>query len=245
MSSELLSLREGERLVDLQRAGFRIIQRHGAYHFGLDAVLLAHFAAPSAGKNVCDLACGDGILSLLIKARIPDASLTGMDADPSAIDRALRSAALNGVAETVRFMQADLNGAPAGVHANTFDLAVCNPPYYPADAGTLRHGEARTEQRISADQLVLRARALLKNRGSLCMVYPAGRLDHLFALLTAAGLPVKNLRLVHPQAGRPATLCLVRAQKGVRPGGLRVSPPLLLAEADGQPTAEIHQIYNT
>ena len=51
-----------ERIDDLQRRGCRIIQRPDLFCFGMDAVLLAAWAAAGRGDRVLDLCSGNGIV---------------------------------------------------------------------------------------------------------------------------------------------------------------------------------------
>jgi tRNA1Val (adenine37-N6)-methyltransferase len=55
-------LKEGERIDDLERNGYRIIQHKDKFCFGMDAVLLSFFANVNEGENVLDLGTGTGII---------------------------------------------------------------------------------------------------------------------------------------------------------------------------------------
>ena len=66
---EDLFLREGERIDDLERNGYGIIQKKGAFCFGMDAVLLSGFAAVRKGERVLDLGTGTGIIPILLEAK--------------------------------------------------------------------------------------------------------------------------------------------------------------------------------
>ena len=57
-------LQQGERVDELQRNGYRIIQKEGAFCFGMDAVLLSGFARVKEGERMLDLGTGTGILPL-------------------------------------------------------------------------------------------------------------------------------------------------------------------------------------
>lgn len=72
-----IELKPGERLDDLQRNGYRIIQDPGRFCFGMDAVLLSGFAKVKPGERVVDLGTGTGIIPILLEARTKDASFTG------------------------------------------------------------------------------------------------------------------------------------------------------------------------
>ena len=56
-----IELKPEERLDDLQRNGFKIIQNPGKFCFGMDAVLLSGFAKVKQGEKVLDLGTGTGI----------------------------------------------------------------------------------------------------------------------------------------------------------------------------------------
>lgn len=61
---------------------------------GGDAVRAALLdqAALRAGERVLDIGCGTGTLAVLIKRRYPQVEVTGLDPDPSALERAARKA---------------------------------------------------------------------------------------------------------------------------------------------------------
>ena len=48
----MIELKEGERLDDLQRNGFQIIQNPSKFCFGMDAVLLSGFAKVKKGNGL-------------------------------------------------------------------------------------------------------------------------------------------------------------------------------------------------
>lgn len=62
-------LRDDERIDDLQRNHYGIIQRKGAFCFGMDAVLLSGFAVVKKGERVLDLGTGTGIIPILLTAK--------------------------------------------------------------------------------------------------------------------------------------------------------------------------------
>ena len=62
-------LRDDERIDDLQRNHYGIIQRKGTFCFGMDAVLLSGFAQVKPGEHVLDLGTGTGIIPILLSAK--------------------------------------------------------------------------------------------------------------------------------------------------------------------------------
>ena len=65
----MIELKEGERLDDLQRNGFQIIQNPSKFCFGMDAVLLSGFAKVKEGERALDLGTGTGIIPILLRGK--------------------------------------------------------------------------------------------------------------------------------------------------------------------------------
>ena len=70
---------EGERIDELHRNGYRIIQKKDGFCFGMDAVLLSGFAAVKEGERALDLGCGTGIIPLLLEAKTRGRHFTGLE----------------------------------------------------------------------------------------------------------------------------------------------------------------------
>ena len=59
-----INLKENERIDDLQRNGYQIIQDSKRFCFGMDAVLLSGFARAKEGDMVLDMCTGTGIIPI-------------------------------------------------------------------------------------------------------------------------------------------------------------------------------------
>ena len=64
-----IEILEHERIDDLERNGYRIIQNEKKFCFGMDAVLLSGFARAGKGERVLDLGTGTGIIPILMEAK--------------------------------------------------------------------------------------------------------------------------------------------------------------------------------
>ena len=64
-----LFLKEGERIDDLERNGYKIIQDRKRFCFGMDAVLLSGFAQVKENEKVLDMGTGTGIIPILLEAK--------------------------------------------------------------------------------------------------------------------------------------------------------------------------------
>ena len=73
-----IELNEGERVDDLERCGFKIIQNTGMFCFGMDAVLLSGYAYAKRGEKVLDLCTGNGIIPILLAAKTQAERIVGL-----------------------------------------------------------------------------------------------------------------------------------------------------------------------
>ena len=169
-----------------------------------------------------------------------------MELLPEAVRLAEQAAVRNGLTDRLTFRQGDLRDIRRLLPAGGFDLAVCNPPYYPAGSGRLPETEAlraaRSETGCTLEDVCAAAAYLLRWGGSFCLVHKPERLADLCCALRARGLEPKRLRLVCRRAGDAPSLLLLETRRGGRPG-LDIAAPLCLEDGAGRPTAELDAIY--
>ena len=124
-----IELKEGERLDELQRNGYRIIQDPGRFCFGMDAVLLSGFARVKEGERVLDLGTGTGIIPILLRGKTKGRDFTGLEIQKESADMARRSVELNDLADSISIVEGDIKEAASLFGAASFDVVTCNPPY--------------------------------------------------------------------------------------------------------------------
>ena len=124
-----IKLKEDERLDELQRNGYRIIQNPNKFCFGMDAVLLTGFAHAEADDRLLDLGTGTGIIPLLMEAKYGCAHLVGLEIQKESADMAVRSVALNGLTDKIEIVVGDIKEADHFFPSASFDCITCNPPY--------------------------------------------------------------------------------------------------------------------
>ena len=243
------------RLDDLQN-GCRIYQDPAFFCFGIDAVLLAHFASVRRGERVLDLGTGTGVIPLIMQKDAPETvRFDGLELIAEVAAMAGESVRLNGLEERIRIVRGDLREIaagraigpdPAAIKPESYDVVTCNPPYYRAGSGYMS-GEAakaaaRHELFCTLDEVIGAAAAALKSSGRFYMIHIPERLTEITGGLGRHGFEAKAMRFVHPRVDKEPTMVLIEAVKGGKPG-LKVGPPLIVYEKDGSYTREIHDIY--
>ena len=90
-----VKIKDGERIDELERKGYKIIQDKNRFCFGMDAVLLTGFAEVREGEKVLDLGTGTGVIPLLLEAKTEGEHFTGLEIQEESADMAERSVLLN------------------------------------------------------------------------------------------------------------------------------------------------------
>lgn len=241
-----MELKENERIDELHRNGYRIIQNGKKFCFGMDAVLLSGFAAVKPGGRVLDLGTGTGIIPILMEAKTQGRHFTGLEIQADMADMARRSVALNGLEEKINIVTGDIKEASKIFGGASFDVVTCNPPYMEGKHGLKNPGDAkaiaRHEVLCSLEDVIGQAAALLKPGGYFYMVHRPRRLTDIMTLMVKYRVEPKRMKLVHPYVGEEANMVLI---EGLRGGGrqLRVEKPLIVYREPGVYTEEIYEIY--
>ena len=241
-----VNINDWERVDDLHRNGYVIIQDPKRFCFGIDAVILSGFAEVKKGENVMDLCTGTVIIPILLEAKTEGSHFTGLEIQEESVEMARRSVRLNGLEDKVTIDFGDVKNTEALYRASSFDVVTVNPPYM-NEGGGLKNGYspktiARHEVLCSLEDVVDAAARLLVPQGRLYMVHRPHRLTDIMVTLRNHRLEPKRLRFVHSYADREPVMVLVEAVSNGKPM-VKVMPPLIIYKEDGEYTGEIMKIY--
>ena len=240
------AIRAGERVDDLERSGYRIIQDPSRFCFGMDAVLLSGFARVRRGERVLDLGTGSGIIPILLEAKTEGEHFTGLEIQPEMAEMAARSVALNRLREKIDIVQGDIKEASRLFGRASFDVVTSNPPYMDGGAGITNPDEpravARHEILCTFDDVAREASRLLRTGGRFYLVHRPRRLAELIVTLRSRGLEPKRIRMVHPFADREANMVLIEAVRGGRPL-MKVEAPVIVFREPGVYSDELKSVY--
>lgn len=240
-------LKENERVDDLGRGGYRVIQDPAAFCFGVDAVLLAWFMKVHPGERVIDLCTGSGVVAFLADARNPGASYVGLELLPEVADRAARSALLNRAEDHIQIETGDVKTASERFGRASFDVVSVNPPYMKAGCGLENPDEgkavARHELRCTLEDVVKSASALLKPGGRFYMVHRPERLPEILKSMAEARIAPAEILPVYPFPEKPATMILISGIRGGR-NGMKTLPPVVIYRDKNQYAEAFLQIYS-
>lgn len=240
------NLLENERIDDLQRNGYRIIQNPEKFCFGMDAVLLSGFANVKQQEKALDLGTGTGIIPILLKAKTKRAHFTGLEIQKESADMARRSVALNGLEKDIEIVTGDIKDASELFGASSFDVITTNPPYMIGQHGLQNGNEAKTIARheilCDLEDILRESSRLLREHGRFYMVHRPFRLAEILSKMCAYRIEPKRMRLVYPYADKEPNMVLIEGLKGGKPR-MTVEKPLIVYQKPGVYTNEIYEIY--
>ena len=239
-------IKENERIDDLQRNGYKIIQDPCRFCFGMDAVLLSGFARADKGDQVLDLGTGTGIIPILMEAKTEASHLIGLEIQEESADMARRSVALNGLEKKIDIVTGDIRQADKLFGKSTMDVVTSNPPYMIGQHGLKNpdseKARARHEVLCTLEDVVRAAASLLKPGGNFFMVHRPFRLTEIMTCLSKYKLEPKRMRLVYPFVDKEPNMVLIEAHRGGR-SRLTVEKPLIVYKEQGVYTDEIYEVY--
>ena len=237
---------EDERIDDLQRNGYRIIQKKKGFCFGMDAVLLSGFAQVKEGEVAVDLGTGTGIIPILLEAKTKGKHFTGLEIQEEVAEMAGRSVRLNQLENRVDIVRGDIKEASRLFGKASFDVVTSNPPYMNDNHG-LKNPElpkaiARHEVFCTLDDVCREASLLLKSGGRFYMVHRPHRLAEIITALKTYKLEPKRMKLVYPFVDKEANMVLIEAVRGGR-SMMKVEAPIIVYREPGVYTQEIYDVY--
>jgi tRNA1(Val) A37 N6-methylase TrmN6 len=229
--------------------GGRLVLRQPrrGHRFGHDAILLAAATAAAPGEHAVDFGAGVGAAGLALASRVPGLAVTLAEIDPALAMLATENIGRNGFADRVRAVTLDVTAggrvfAAAALSPGSAARVLMNPPFHDPATSRASPDPARGRAHVSTGitPWLTSAQRLLGAGGTVTLIWRADGLTDLLAAL-AHGFGAIAVRPVYPRPDTPAIRVLVRAVKDSR-APLALLPGLVLAAADGRPSAEAESV---
>ena len=241
-----VNINNDESIDDLQLNGLRLIQKEKGFRFGVDAVLLSHFANIKKKHRVIDLCTGTGIVPFLVYGKYSPQEVIGLEIQEDMVEMANRSSILNNTEDKVKFINGDLKDKKIIDSIGKFDVVTVNPPYKLNNAGIVNPEDklaiARHEIMCTLEDVIIASRRLLKDNGRMFIVHRPERLADIFGLMRKYKIEPKRVRMIQPNTKKAPNIVLVEGQ---RDGGafLKWEEPLYVYDDNGNYSEEIDRIY--
>lgn len=228
--------------MEILTGGYTLELAPGTFPLSTDSMVLADFVHLKRNAQVLDLGSGCGTLGLLLCAKDPGCTVTGVELDEAAHAAALHNIRSNGLESRLYSLCADLRSMPAQAANGQFHCCVSNPPYFSGGEASRKTPLARREDCCAPADLFAAASRSLRYGGDFFLVHKPQRLAQLCHCACEVGLEPKVLRFVRHSPASPPGMILLQCRKGANPG-LKIEE-LTLYNADGTPTQDHRRIYH-
>lgn len=239
-----MKLNENERIDDLEIKNLKIIQNKNWFCFGIDSVLLSDFAKEiHKGSSILDLGAGNGILELLLFAKIENAKITGIEVQEDVCEMAKRSIKMNNLEDKITIKNINIKDIKED---QKFDAVVTNPPYKEEGRGLQNEKGpkliARHEVLANLEDFIRIGCENLKDKGAMYMVNRPERLTDIMEFSRKYKMEPKELRMVYSKVNSNPVLILIKMVKNANKY-LKVREPLYIYDENGNYSEEILKIY--
>ena len=228
-----------------------IYQAPEEFCYGVDAVLLADFAAEGARKRkqcrIMDLGTGTGIVPLILSHKTDAAYIGALELQDHSFALVEKNIAENHLEHRIFGFHGDVSCfEKAEDMKESFDVVTTNPPYFAGGGGIESQNQAkaiaRHEISASLDDFLRLSAKLLKDRGDFYMVHRPSRLVDICETCRKYKLEPKELRFVSGKPMEKPNIVLIHCVKHGN-AELRILAPLAVHNEDGSYTDEILKIY--
>lgn len=239
---------ELETVVNLLNKDMKIIQRVDHFAFSLDSLLVSEFASITKYTNkIVDLGTGNGVIPLFLSKKTK-AQITGIEIQEISSDLARRNIELNNLEDQISIINDDMKNWRKYFRNNSVDMVISNPPFFKFDGNEKQLNDltqltlARHEISITLEEIIQTASNLLKDKGHFALVHRVDRFMDIIENMKKYDIEPKKIQFCHTKINKEGKILLVEGIKYGKPG-LRILPPLIAHDDDGQYSAEVLEMF--
>lgn len=239
---------ELETVVNLLNKDMKIIQRVDHFAFSLDSLLVSEFASITKYTNkIVDLGTGNGVIPLFLSKKTK-AQITGIEIQEISSDLAKRNVQLNNLENQISIINDDMKNWRKYFRNNSVDMVISNPPFFKFDGNEKQLNDltqltlARHEISITLEEIIQTASNLLKDKGHFALVHRVDRFMDIIENMKKYDIEPKKIQFCHTKINKEGKILLVEGIKYGKPG-LRILPPLIAHDDDGQYSAEVLEMF--
>lgn len=224
-----------------------IFQDTEYFKFSLDSVLLANFVTINKrDKKILDLATGNAPIPMLLTYRT-NAKIYGVEIQRVIYNLGIISVKENNMHNQITLINDDAKNLTNDFESDTFDVITCNPPYFKTTDDNFKNNNkvkslARHEDFLNLEDVLVISRKLLKNNGRIALVHRTERFVEILNTMQKYNIEPKRVRFIYSKENKNSNLVLIEGIKNGKPG-LKLLPPLIIYDADGNYTKEVSLMF--
>ncbi|MDC6350274.1 methyltransferase [Zeaxanthinibacter sp. PT1] len=196
---------------------FSVRQQRSAMKVGTDGVLLGAWASLDHNpRSILDIGAGTGLVALMLAQRSDAELIDAIELDGDAYEECVENFEASPWGDRLFCYHAGLDEFVDQME-ETYDLIVCNPPFFEPHSGhgtgDKTKGEARMKARqtgsLSFEELLESCSRLLSGTGQSSFVIPYQSEEHFLSLAADLGLWPLRICRVKGRADRPIIRSLI------------------------------------
>jgi len=225
----------------------KIFQDDNYFCFSVDAVFLANFTTlKKATKKVLDIGTGNAPIPLILTLRKEDLSIDAVEIQEELMKLAEQSVKENHLEENIKVIHRDILDYYKETEGNTYDLIVCNPPFFKITTETKfsigkQKRNARHEVYIKLEDYFKVAKKLLKNNGILSMIHRSERFLEIIELYQKYDIAPTRVKFIHSDSKSISKLFFIEGIKSSK-SSLKIENPFIICDDKGQETKEYKEL---
>ncbi|MEE4176898.1 MAG: methyltransferase [Bacteroides sp.] len=181
---------------------FSLSDQGCAMKIGTDGVLLGSVAANYQASRALDIGTGCGLIALML-AQETKANITALDPEAGAFTMALKNVAESPWPDRIVVLKERFQDFAASV-PGTFELIVCNPPYFrnSLQSPDQKRNQARHDDSLPAEDLFKGVSKIISPEGIFLIIVPAEQESEMEILAKKLGMKSRRKILVRPNPGQ-------------------------------------------
>ena len=169
---------------------FNIIQEKSAMKVGTDGVLLGSWVSCENFKNILDIGCGTGLITLMLAQRNAKINVIGLEIDKIASQEAQLNITNSDWKERIKIKNTSLQKFNTKTQ---FDLIISNPPFFPQNKSHQRRDIARRANKLSFEELIQNTASLLSEKGMFSIIIPKDSEEYLCKIAASNKLYINRV----------------------------------------------------
>ncbi len=230
----------------LGHKNLKIVQESDWFKFSIDSILLSYFVQIKKNTaKILDIGTGNAIIPILLSTKTP-VPILGIEIQKDVYELGRQSIIKNKLENQVKILCEDIKTYVKEQESDVYDIITCNPPYFKKEEKShlnvdIHKQYARHEILLDLEHVMISARKLLRNNGSLYLVHRSERIVSIIEEARKYNLEPKRIQFVYPKKGKNSNIVLIEFVKNGKEG-IKLLEPLYIYDESGNYTEKVQKM---
>lgn len=230
----------------LGHKNLKIVQESDWFKFSIDSILLSYFVQIKKNTaKILDIGTGNAIIPILLSTKTP-VPILGIEIQKDVYELGRQSIIKNKLENQVKILCEDIKTYVKEQESDVYDIITCNPPYFKKEEKShlnvdIHKQYARHEILLDLEHVMISARKLLRNNGSLYLVHRSERIVSIMEEARKYNLEPKRIQFVYPKKGKNSNIVLIEFVKNGKEG-IKLLEPLYIYDESGNYTEKVQKM---